>query len=130
MFGFKIIRESEYNDLKEVANRHYEAHKKERAEYEQTKKDLYSLREQNGELRKKNNRLQERIGSLNSRIDKHLTRINSLLAKLKDKADIEFEVLTEPAKCDLCKHEFKSCKKLTVGDTTVCVVPKIPFPGE
>lgn len=121
MFGIKIIKESEYNSLKEVANRHYEAHKKELAEYEQVKKDCESLRQQNSDLRKKNDKL-------HAKEEKHLARINKLLGKLKEKCDVEFELLPDPEQCSLCKHEFKSCKKLSVGDKTFCVVPKIPFP--
>ena len=130
MLGFKIIKISEYNDLMEVADRHCEAHKKELAEYERINKDCESLRKQNSELRKANDNLRNQVYRLSSKNDKHLARINKLLGKLKDQADIEFEVLTEVTPCDLCKHEFKNCKKLSVGDTTVCVVPKIPFPAE
>jgi predicted nuclease with TOPRIM domain len=123
MFGIKVIKESEYNNLKEVAHRHYEAHKKEQAVYEQEKKDCESLRQQ------LNDKIKE-VKKLKAKEDKYLDRINKLLSKLKDKSDVEFEVITEPTMCDLCKHEFKSCKKIVIGDTTVCVVPKIPFPCE
>ena len=59
MFGIKIIKESEYNDLVQCALRHYEAHKKECVAYERTKKDCASLREQLNEKMTEVNKLHE-----------------------------------------------------------------------
>ena len=130
MFGFKIIREHEYKILMSIYDTYQEYGEEKEADIKKLESDINSLRQQNSDLRKAVNNLQNQVYRLSTKNDKHLARINKLLGKLKDQADVEFEVMTEPTLCDLCKHEFKNCKKLSVGDTTVCVVPKIPFPAE
>jgi hypothetical protein len=105
MFGIKIIKESEYNDLVQCALRHYEAHKKECVAYERTKKDCESLREQ-----------------LNAYIMKEKNSCDAIseLAGLKD-----FVILkSESYPCEKCTLENNHCKKLIFADRTICVTSK------
>ena len=130
MFGFKIIRESEYNDLKEVANRHYEAHKKERAEYEKTKKDCKSLREQLNEKIKENKKLEETIAISGSE-GKLKAEVRSLREFKRDTLEAMgqidlagFRLSYCTKKCSKCENEGLGCKKYQFGTHEYCVIPK------
>ena len=118
-----FIRTKEFNALLNKVDEIKEEVLASKNVLESYKTDLDNLRKQNKDLRTSNIVLLENRELL-------AKSINELIEKLKTKADVEFKVVDATERCDLCKHEFKNCKKLSVGDTTVCVVPKIPFPDE
>jgi len=129
MFGIKIIRESEYNDLKEVS-RNYEAHKKEREIYEQTKKDCKSLREQNSELRKKIQEYEEVINMPGSEA-KLKAEVKSLRDFKRDTLEAMgqidlagFRLQYCTKKCKHCENVQSDCKKYQFGSHEYCVIKK------
>ena len=124
MFGIKVIKESEYNNLKEVAHRHYEAHKKEQAVYEQEKKDCESLRRQLNDkikevnkLREQNNNLQREVKSLREFKRDTLDAMGHI-----DLAGFQLQHCTK--KCKHCENEQHDCKKYEFGKHQYCVIPK------
>jgi len=127
MFGLKIIKESEYNDLKEVS-RNYEAHKKEQENYEQTKKDCKSLREQNSELRKK---IQELEINMHGSDKKLKAEVKSLREFKRDTLEAMgqidlagFRLQYCTKKCKHCENVQADCKKYQFGSHEYCVIPK------
>jgi thiamine kinase-like enzyme len=124
MFGVKIISESEYNNLKGVANRHYEAHKKEQAVYEQTKKDCESLRQQLSDKMQEVNKLREQNNN-------YLREVKSLREFRRDTLEAMgqidlagFQLSYCTKKCKHCDNEQHDCKKYQFGNHQYCVIPK------
>ena len=106
MFGFKIIRESEYHALI-TAYAQQSVASEEREISERRLKDIDSLREQNGKLRQEINRLSQSVEI-------------PMETKLKDYSILR----AESYPCDNCKLEKMDCKKLVFADSTICVCHK------
>lgn len=124
MFGIKIIKESEYNDLIQCAQRHYEAHKKECVAYERTKKDCASLREQLNEKMKEVNKLREQNNNLQREV-KSLREFRRDTLEVMGQIDLAgFQLSYCTKKCKNCEHEQKDCKKYEFGTHQYCVIPK------
>ena len=124
MFGIKIIKESEYNDLKEVANRHYEAHKKEQKVYKQAQKDCESLRHQLNDKMKENNKLHDQNNN-------YLREVKSLREFKRDTLEAMgqidlagFRLSYCTKKCKHCENEQQDCRKYQFGNHQYCVIPK------
>lgn len=108
MFGIKIIKESEYNELKSCAQRHYDAHKKEREQIESVKKDCESLRQQ----------LNKKIKEV-----KILQKFKDDTFKTLSEIDLgDFRICACNSKCDFCEHESDDCRKYSIGDQSFCVL--------
>lgn len=122
MFGIKIISEERYQSEQNAAKKMVELHDELVKKNVRLVLDIKSLCEQNGKLRSINGKRKEEIDNL---IEKN--------RKLKDQnkalldAGFEVQMLENPTKCDLCKHETKHCKKITVGDKDICILVKPSF---
>ena len=124
MFGIKIIKESEYNDLIQCAQRHYEAHKKECVAYERTKKDYESLRKQLSDKMQEVNKLREQNNN-------YLREVKSLREFRRDTLEAMgqidlagFQLSYCTKKCKHCDNEQHDCKKYQFGNHQYCVIPK------
>lgn len=100
MFGLKIIRTRDYQRMVERLVHSIKSEKDMDEIAKKNAEDCEGLRVENAKLRKE-------------------------IDKLRSKAfDIDFEVVMNPKKCDKCKREQKYCKKVTICDKEVCIVPK------
>lgn len=124
MFGFKIVKESEYNDLariKKVAedelNTTLEAYKK-------IDTDCDLLRQQNGNLREENNKLREEITGLKREV-KSLREFRRDTLEAMASIDLAgFRLSYCTKKCKNCNDEKRDCKKYEFGRHQYCVIPK------
>ena len=122
MFGIKIISEEKYLSEQRAANKLMEVNEELVKKNVRLELDIKSLREQNAKLRTINGKRKDENDNL---IEKN--------RKLKDQnkalldAGFEVQMLENPTKCDLCKHETKHCKKITVGDKDICILVKPSF---
>ena len=98
MFGFKIIKEKEYNKLLSIKKDAFEEIRNVIVGRKKIESDCESLREQ---LNEKIKKLQS-LGSLN----------NLYVLKSQDYP------------CDKCGFESEKCMKLTFANQTICVVEK------
>jgi len=124
MFGIKIIKESEYNDLVQCALRHYESHKKECVAYERTKKDCASLREQLNEKMTEVNKLHDENKKYEREV-KSLREFKRDTLEAMGQIDLSgFHLSICNKKCDHCDNEQHDCRKYTFGSHEYCVIPK------
>lgn len=131
MFGIKIIKESEYNELILIKKEFERRIDVVVADLKKEKKDCESLREQNGELRKKLNKFERELMK-NVDVVKNLQREVKSLREFKrdtleamgqiDLAGFRLSYCTK--KCKNCEHEQKDCKKYEFGTHQYCVIPK------
>lgn len=124
MFGIKIIRESEYQQMNELVERHTKSHKATDTQIENLKKDCDSLRQQNGELRKKVDKLREQNNN-------YLREVKSLREFKRDTLEAMgqidlagFHLSYCTKKCKHCNDERHDCRKYEIGSHQYCAVPK------
>lgn len=70
------------------------------------------------EIAKKNAADCEGLRVENAKLRKEIDRLRSTVV------DIDFDVVIDPKKCAKCKKEQKYCKKITICDKDVCIIPK------
>ena len=124
MFGIKIIKESEYDELILIKKEHERSIDVAVAERKKEKKDCESLREQNGNLRMEVNKLQEQNNN-------YLREVKSLREFRRDTLEAMgqidlagFQLSYCTKKCKHCEHEQRDCKKYEFGTHQYCVIPK------
>jgi predicted RNase H-like nuclease (RuvC/YqgF family) len=124
MFGIKIIKVSEYNNLIQCAQRHYEAHKKECEAYAKMKKDCESLREQLNEKMVEVNKLHEKNKNYEREV-KSLREFKRDTLEAMGQIDLAgFHLSICNKKCDHCDNEQHDCRKYEFGKHQYCVIPK------
>lgn len=122
MFGFKIIREESYQSEQRTAKHLIDINDVLAKENVRVKLDIKDLREQNTKLRSINAKLKDEVNNLVEKNRKLKEQNKALL-----EAGFEVQMLENPTKCALCKHETKHCKKITVGDKDICILVKPSF---
>ena len=122
MFGIKIISEEKYQSEQRAAKKMVELHDELVKKNVRLELDIQSLREDNSKLRVINGKRKDEIDNLIEKNRKLKEQNKALLD-----AGFEVQMLENPTKCDLCKHETKHCKKITVGDKDICILVKPSF---
>lgn len=108
MFGFKIIPEKEYVELKAIADYRM-------VDRENVRKAIEKLQDDNKALREQLNEKIKEVRNLEG-----TPKYEKTFKYLKD-----FYVLHDNNfTCDKCKLEMGDCTKLTFADRTICVCPK------
>ena len=70
------------------------------------------------EIAKKNAEDCEGLRVENAKLRKEIDRLRSTVV------DIDFDIVMNPDKCAKCKKEQKYCKKLTIYNKEICIVPR------
>lgn len=131
MFGYMIIKKDDYNRLSNAEMVFQKSLDEVREELQKAEKDLYSLRQQNGELRNTVNVRGQELEKQACKI-KELKSVNTKLRQFKSEVmDVfgeinfhSFRPIPCTCQCDKCDHEQSDCKKYTFGDATFCMVGK------
>ena len=122
MFGIKIISEERYRSEQKSAQKMVELHDELVKKNVRLELDIKSLREQNSKLRVLNGKRKDENENLIEKNRKLKEQNKALL-----EAGFEVQMLENPTKCAVCKHETKHCKKITVGDKDICILVKPSF---
>ena len=124
MFGFKTIREDEFNKLMHMKEEAEERIREAIEAREKIEQDCKSLRKQLGEKMKEINRL-------NDKMTKMVNELNSLRYFKRDTLEAMgqidlagFQLHYCTRKCKHCDNEQHDCKKYEFGKHQYCVMPK------
>lgn len=101
MFGFTIISNEKLNQL--------------RRKYREELERLDTCHRTIAELRRNNDNLEARL--------EHQKKTNKLLEE-KVTFEEHFAVCQDTGSCNTCPHESSRCRKITVGKSHVCIIPK------
>lgn len=124
MFGIKIIKDGEYNKMKNIYDTYQEYSEEKETEIRRLEKDCESLRQQLNDKMKEVNKLQDlntRLKSQNNSLSMFKRDTLEAMANI-DIAGFQFQYCTK--KCKHCKNEKPDCKKYEFGKHQFCVIPK------
>lgn len=124
MFGIKIIKDGEYNKMKNIYDTYQEYSEEKETEIRRLEKDCESLRQQLNDKMKEVNKLQDlntRLKSQNNSLSMFKRDTLEAMANI-DIAGFQFQYCTK--KCKHCKNEQPDCKKYEFGKHQFCVIPK------
>lgn len=121
MFGIKIVKESALAEQQSRMNRLERSNKDLVEKVKQYGKDYVELREQVNKLISKSASLRETCRDKEECIKSLKAKLNHRRPRFED----HFRLVTDNQKCTICDKTNKNtnCRKFTVGDHTVCIVP-------
>ena len=131
MFGIKIIRERDYNQMCSLLHDGVGLDENRVRKINSLEKDCESLRQQNSDLRKKLNKFEADLMKSVDKV-KNLQREAKSLREFKrdtleamgqlDLAGFQLSYCTK--KCEKCKNEYTNCYKRKFGSHEYCVIQK------